>query len=80
MLSAAFATIFAAAVLVVVGLTSGTPINMFVPAFLAVMGAGVAGVTLGALPSWANKRATQMEEIGDVVVEWTALPPGSPDE
>lgn len=75
MLSVTFATLFAAAFLVVVSLVAGTPINMLGPAFLGFMGVGVGVVTLGALPAWAATRARQMDEIGEAVRESTALPP-----
>ncbi len=67
--------VFMAVVLVAVNLFIGREVDVMGMALMAIAGGGVAGASLVQLPRWAQTRARQMEEIGDMVSSWTALPP-----
>ncbi|NNF14432.1 MAG: hypothetical protein HKN72_14485 [Gemmatimonadetes bacterium] len=64
-----------ALVLVVFSLMTGREVDAMGMVMLAIVGGGMAGVNLIQLPGWAATRARQMEEIGETVAAWTALPP-----
>lgn len=75
LLSMSAAMILTALVLVTVSLTTGNAIDMMGPPILVMIGLGVGGTNLVALPGWASTRQRQMDEIAAMVSDWTALPP-----
>lgn len=72
-LAMASSFVLMAVVLMVLGVLTGE-VDMLVAMILAVTGVGVGAANLGALPSWAGRRARQMDEIAEAVMDWTALP------
>ncbi|MDX1645860.1 MAG: hypothetical protein R3304_01855 [Longimicrobiales bacterium] len=71
--------ILVAAVLAVTAVVTGGSVDVGSVGILALIGAGAGGASLAGLPSWARRRARQMDGVAGTVQEWTGLPePESP--